>query len=35
VEGEEVAMAGELKVENVHDDAVNECFYIMFGQGAN
>jgi len=35
VEGEEVAMAGELKVENVRDDAINECFYNMFGQGAN
>jgi len=38
MEGEEVevlAMAGEVKVECVRDDAVNECFFNMFSQGVN
>ena len=38
MEGEEVeliAMAGELKVPCVGDNAINECFYNMFGQGVN
>lgn len=38
VEFNEVHMTGmtsEVKVENVQEDAVNECFYNMFGQGAS
>lgn len=30
-----IGMASELKVEDTQEDAVNECFYNMFGQGAN
>ena len=30
-----IAMAGEIKVENAHEDAVNECFMNMFGQATN
>jgi len=32
-EVELIAMAGELKVQWVGDNAINECFYNMFGQG--
>ena len=30
-----IAMAGEIKVENPHEDAVNACFMNMFGQATN
>ena len=30
-----IAMAGEVKVESAHEDAVNECFMNMFGQATN
>ena len=35
MEVELIAMAGELKVPCVGDNAINECFYNMFGQGVN
>ena len=30
-----IAMAGEIKVESAHEDAVNECILNMFGQATN
>ena len=28
-----IGMAGEVKVDDAKEDAENECFYNMFGQG--